>query len=666
MAKDQTTTLASAGSCLIEDMSFQSHYEEELDNLAATYAAALAADITDLKTAVAGISESSIIGVGSGGSYTVASLLCSLHESYTGRVSRASTPLEVICNPTIASASPVFLISAEGKNPDICEALIRARRHSARTAHVVCNREDSPLVTAAGRLSDVKCHIFGLPEKDGYLATNSLLFDAVLIARAYGELDVGSEIFPPTINDLKLGDLTIENWVEQVGLYAERATKCGAILVTYSPLLRPIAADFESKLAESALLHCQLADLRSFAHGRHLWLSERPDDCAILALIDPPLQALWGHTASLIPKPENCLAMSLGGSTPPDLIAGLIAQMHLIATLARQVNRDPAKPTVQQFGRDLYYAAVNTLVDRPTAPDNADLQSKAAVLGAHWPAKSQRIVIGRALGIAREELARREFRAIAFDYDGTLCPSQFRDAPPPAVIVAHLQKLLDNGVVIGLVSGRGGSLQEHLKAVIPERLWSSIHLGLYNGGWRTDLGGKLPEEEETSEFLSHVTRIARRLQSLGAPIAEIKPTPPFQVSIRFREGIATEPMWFVIADALKEAGLDLSRMVRSKHSIDVLASGVGKSLLIADLIQKHRIEPFKILTMGDQGAWPGNDSALLEHRYSLSVDVPSRRMDRGWKFAPEHKRNVDATLWYLERLKIAHGTFSLELGNSLN
>lgn len=647
-------------------MSALNYYEKELNNLAATYEAALAADITDLKVAIAGISESSIIGVGSGGSYTVASLLCSLHEAYTGRVSRPSTPLEVICNPTLASASPVFLISAEGKNPDICEALMRARRHSARTVHMICNREDSPLVTRAKGLSDVKCHIFGLPEKDGYLATNSLLFDAVLIARAYGELDLGSEIFPPTLHDLRLGDLIIQQWVEQVRQFAERATKCGAVLVTYSPLLRPIAADFESKLAESALLHCQLADLRSFAHGRHLWLSERPDDCAILALIDPPLQALWEHTASLIPKPENCLAMSLGGSTPADLIAGLVAQMHLIAALAKQVNRDPAKPTVQQFGRDLYYAAVNTLVERPSAPNNAGLQSKADVLGAHWPAKSQRIVISRALEVAREELARQEFRAIVFDYDGTLCPSQRRDAPPPAPIVAHLQELIENGIVVGLASGRGGSMQEHLKTVIPERLWGNIHLGLYNGGWRTDLGGKLPEQEETSEFLSHVTRIARRLQSLGAPIVDIRPTPPFQVSIRFREGIATEPMWFVIADALKEAGLDLSRMVRSRHSIDVLASGVGKSLLIADIIQKHKVEPFKILTMGDQGAWPGNDAALLEHRYSLSVDIPSRRIDRGWKFAPEHKRNVDATLWYLDRIKITNNTFSIEIADVPN
>src|SRR5215475_1919632 len=129
-----------------------SHYEIELQQLGETYRAASIADITRVKSAIAGASESSIIGIGSGGSFTVASLLCNLHETYTGRVSRPSTPLEIICNPTIAAASPVFLISAEGKNPDIVEALQRARMHSARPIHVITNRSNSPLIECAQQL----------------------------------------------------------------------------------------------------------------------------------------------------------------------------------------------------------------------------------------------------------------------------------------------------------------------------------------------------------------------------------------------------------------------------------------------------------------------------------------------------------------------------------
>ena len=170
------------------------------------------------------------------------------------------------------------------------------------------------------------------------------------------------------------------------------------------------------------------------------------------------------------------------------------------------------------------------------------------------------------------------------------------------------------------------------------------------------------KEDARSEFLSHVTRIIVRLRSLGVPIQEIRTTHPYQVSVRFRDGLPTEDMWFVIADALRQAGLDLSRMVRSKHSVDILEAGVTKSRLIAHIIQNFKIDPYEILTVGDQGAWPGNDSLLLEHRFSLSVDLPSRRIDRGWKLAPNYSRNVDATLWYLNNFIVTgHSSFKVSI-----
>jgi hypothetical protein len=106
---------------------------------------------------------------------------------------------------------------------------------------------------------------------------------------------------------------------------------------------------------------------------------------------------------------------------------------------------------------------------------------------------------------------------------------------------------------------------------------------------------------------------------------------------------------------LRHAGLDPSRVVKSKHSVDILANGVDKSHLVAHVVQQFKIDPYEILTVGDQGAWPGNDSSLLEHRFSLSVDVPSRRLDRGWKLAPAHKRDVDATIWYLDHVRFLDG-----------
>jgi HAD superfamily hydrolase (TIGR01484 family) len=638
------------------------HYNAELAHLANTYEFAISADLAGLKAAIAGASESSLIGVGSGGSFTVASLLCNLHEAYTGRVSRPSTPLEIICNPTLAASSPVFLISAEGKNPDIIEALQRSRLHSARAIHVVTNRADCPLMEQALELTDIASHIFELTEKDGYLATNSLLLDAVVLARSYGELDRSKDQFPPKLSDLRIGDQTFEDWVAGAKPFTINSASRGAITILYSPLLKPIATDLESKLSEAALLHVQLADLRSFAHGRHLWLAQRPNDCAILALTEPSVRALWDRMSSLIPTSIPQLNMSFSGARPRDLIAGLTAQMYLTAMIADCLQLDPGRPTVPQFGRDLYY--LPSIVPAPVDEADAIDRSKYDVLGSRWPSIATNSAMQRARRAFIESIERQRFRAVVFDYDGTLCSSRRRDVAPPQPVLERLIKLANHGIIIGIASGRGGSIQERLSEVLSNEILSKVHLGLYNGGWIGDATSIPEKSKDTSEFLSHVMRIVVRLQALGVPIEEPKVTHPYQVSVRFREGLSTESMWFVVADALRQAGLDLSRMVRSKHSVDILAEGVNKSRLVAHIIQYLKINPYEILTIGDQGAWPGNDSELLEHRFSLSVDLPSRRLDRGWKLAPPHKRDVDATVWYLDRfIETGPGLFQLRVSS---
>ncbi|MDR3488419.1 MAG: HAD family hydrolase [Bradyrhizobium sp.] len=639
-----------------------SYYENELDRLATTYSAAFEADVTGVKSAIAGASQSSLIAIGSGGSFTVATVLCNLHETYTGQVSRPSTPLEIICNPTLAAASPVFLISAEGKNPDIIEALERARRHSSREIHILTNRAESALTECAARLNDISTHSFELAEKDGYLATNSLLLDAVLVARAYGELDRQPDHIPSSLKELVIERCPISDWLAAAHDFVEKAVARKGLIILYSPLLRPIAADLESKLSEGALLTCQLADFRSFAHGRHLWLAERPEDCAILALTEPLLEGVWTDMLSRFPADIPTLTMRLNGARPRDMLTGLVAEMQLIAKIARLCNRDVGRPSVPKFGRDMYYTNLSSLPPAIESSIRRGERSKREILGAKWPSVEPIGMLSRSLDTFEAEIQRQNFRSVVFDYDGTLCNSQPLDSPPPSTIIASITHLLMAGVQIGVASGRGGSLQTNLQRCISEDLWSSVKIGLYNCGWIGSLGEQVPEQNQTVEFLSHVTRIVQRLKGFGVPIGNIRTTHPYQVSIRFKDGVHAADMWLVIADALRQAGLDTSSVVRSNHSVDVLAKGVSKSHLIADMVQTLKLDPYEILTMGDQGAWPGNDSSLLEHRFSLSVDRPARRLDRGWNLAPELKRGVDATLWYLEKFKVSDvGSFRLKM-----
>ena len=640
-------------------------YERELSHLDATLVRAAGADISLLKGAIAGASEASLIAVGSGGSFTVASLLSNFHEAYTGRVSRAVTPLELICNPTLASTSPIFIVSAEGKNPDILEALQRARQHSSRAVHVITNRAASPLMDRVNSLNDVRAHLFELKDKDGYLATNSLMFDASLIARAYGELDQHLELKPLAVDEVILGSLPLRQWLASSAAFVREAVSRRGLIIVFSPRLRPIAEDLEFKLSEAALLFSQLSDFRSFAHGRHLWLTERSDDSALLVLTEPGTKNLWEDMKPQIPDCVPTFVLPLSTSTPRDLLGGLIAGMHLVSEIANHAKRDIARPNVSPLGRKLYYADLSNLIPPPDEDGVRGEDAKYEVLGSHWPTPRNSGKIRRAREAAEAAFAKQTFRAIVFDYDGTLCSSNSLDLAPSEEIVGQLRRLASSGIIVGIASGRGGSIGEHLENKLEKGLWPMFRLGLYNGGWTGRLGEAPAKTAQLSEFLIHAQRIVSNLQSYGVPIIQIRATPPYQLSVRFENGVSTENMWFVIVDALRQAGLEAGTILRSKHSVDILSRAVSKSHLVAYIVQDDRIDPYEIVTMGDLGAWPGNDSALLQHRFSLSVDLPSRRLDRGWKLAPKYKRDVDATLWYLARLTIVdEGTFQFKLSQA--
>src|SRR5205814_9683001 len=103
--------------------------------------------------------------------------------------------------------------------------------------------------------------------------------------------------------------------------------------------------------------------------------------------------------------------------------------------------------------------------------------------GAHWRSQRAHGSMRRAARAFRDAIAAQRFRAIVFDYDGTLCSSQRRDGPPPQAIVEHLVRLVRAGVMVGIASGRGGSIQTCLAEILPPDVLAEIQLGLYNGGW---------------------------------------------------------------------------------------------------------------------------------------------------------------------------------------
>ena len=90
------------------------------------------------------------------------------------------------------------------------------------------------------------------------------------------------------------------------------------------------------------------------------------------------------------------------------------------------------------------------------------------------------------------------------------------------------------------------------------------------------------------------------------------------------------------------------RVWRSSHSMDIVVyREVSKLRVIED--------PKHTLCIGDYGTVEGNDYEMLTSKYSLSVDRVSKNTESGWNIAQSGMKRLDATLYYISRMKANDG-----------
>jgi len=247
-----------------------------------------------------------------------------------------------------------------------------------------------------------------------------------------------------------------------------------------------------------------------------------------------------------------------------------------------------------------------------------------------------------------ERIESFRFRAVAFDYDGTLCSRRDRLQGLPSPIARELQRLLDGGIAIGIATGRGKSVARAFRDSLDRRTWSRVLVGYYNGGTIVPLDEDVPQDASVpSDFTSDIS--ARLKQAGIESIAEIEARSP-QVMIRAFSPALAEVAFVIAQDVVTGVGFPGAIVVRSSHSVDVLAPGVTKRSLVNRLSQE---EP--VLCIGDAGNWPGNDAIFLHGLASLSVDEVSPDPLSCWNFCSPGVRGPDGTLQYLESLSIREG-----------
>lgn len=639
-------------------------YVDEISEFSATYDFARSTDVRGLAGAVDSLRTRPLIVVGSGGSTSGAQFAARLHEQHARLPARVMTPLEFLRHPVPQTAG-VLLLSASGRNRDILAAANHAVIAEYAAVAGLCTRADTPLRATLAPHRHTSMHeVIGSSAKDGFLATNSLLLTATVLARAYG-VTVPDAL--PAINLAASQDGLLSKFVRE-------AASRTSVVALASDWAIPAAADLESKWSEIGFGSVTVTDPRNFAHGRHHGLSRRVAQTLVLGISAGPPSGVLQRTLDVLPK-RACVELL---STPLSGEAGtldlLVRVMMLTGEVGKSVGIDVGRPRVPAFGRTLYHGSPIASGRARTvalgSEDTCDLWIRRKVSHAVWESAENKTRAAWRTECAKWISAAESasIGAVVFDYDGTMCEEEERFSAPAARIGVALTRLLNAGISVGVATGRGDSVLTALREIVPQPLWSKLTIGMYNGGCicRLDETPTLeastrPEIEQAQKAIENSALLSTFVNTRARPA---------QLTLRCTCPLPEGLFYRLVLEALGELRDRFSlQVVASGHTVDVVAAGVSK-LRVVDAVRaelpssdlriehakrNHDFEALAVMTIGDQGQLGGNDAAFLAQPLGLSVENVSSVFGECWNVAPPGLRRTAALLNYLEALEVTKG-----------
>ncbi|WP_120633694.1 sucrose-6-phosphate hydrolase [Ruegeria sp. EL01] len=639
-------------------------YASEMEQLNETLDWLCQVDISGLVKSLKASSDLPLVAIGSGGSLSAAHGLATNHRQFAGKLSNVATPLEVVREP-IDGQTANWLLSAGGRNVDILAAARALIDREPRQLTVVTGRDDTKLTDLCRAHPFVDLHIYPPPAgKDGFLATNSLLGFAGLLQRAYTSLFGQPEDWNKTVAVLRsMSDPAFShrlNLKEQAAPLWQRTTT----VILYGPSTRLGAMDIESKFTEAALGSIQLADFRNFAHGRHHWLAKRGDDSGVLALVAPEDKMLADKTMELLPDDIPQLSIDLPGGSAAGL-ASLLAAFKLTALAGIAQRIDPGRPGVPMFGRKLYkLTPPKTPKRKPphgiSGRDIVAIERKTKQSFDRLMHSGSLQTWNDHLNSFRDGLLKETFNAVVLDYDGTIVETRSRLDPPSEGIVKKLIEMLEADIWVCLATGRGKSARIDLQKCIPSTHWDKVLLGYYNGAEVSSLSDNLaPNGEARADGDLHP---ASELLNANGLICEFfeQEDRNHQITLTAKSGYSADHLYESVVELLSGVGSAALSVVRSGHSIDILAPGVSK-LNVADAVIQNNPDA-SILSIGDSGGLNGNDHELLTRPHSLGVDKINADPKTCWNLGAQGQRGPSILTEYLNAIICSEGSFKFRSG----
>lgn len=624
-------------------------FKGELEILPSTVKWAEKQDVTRLsKFLFEEDKQTPLVCIGSGGSSSACHYAAQLYQRRNGVLAEAMTPLQLMyAGKDIIRNSKLLFLSASGKNKDILNAIKYGLKYNETGMMSLTLRKNNPTEELLEQYPKVLRWCTDIPsEKDGFLATNSLVATFTLLCKAAGYMVQDS--------NLNLHDLLNYELVTRP-LNLELST-IQNFIVLYGAAGEPVAWDIESKLTEAALGSALLSDYRNFGHGRHHWFDKRGENSCIIALVTPIEKDLAQKTIGCLPKKVPVIYIETELETPAASIDMLLKAFRFVNNLGEARGIDPGKPGVPGYGRVLYNLDYFKLTNR-ILPSEKTLE--AAVLRKLGLAGKDNIPLCEHYSDACKrfvrQLNRGKFTTIAFDYDGTLSASDHTSRYTKGLcpeITNALLPILENGAQIVVATGRGKSVGESFMNTIDRKYWPQIKVGYYNGACLLALGDEAKLEEwKNQPFDSELQELSDELHHRLPEdfiIYELSPRNQ-QLSIeKVKTASDAEVLYATCREIIWDKQLKGIRVWRSSHSMDIVVyHEVSKLNVIEDVAHT--------LCIGDYGTIEGNDYEMLSSRYSLSVDRVSKNADSCWNIAPSGMKGIDATLYYLSRLTVTNG-----------
>ena len=581
-----------------------------------------------------------LVCVGSGGSLSACHYAALLYQRRNGILAQAMTPLQLMYSGReIIRGNKLLFLSASGKNKDILNAIKYGVRYNETGMMSLTLRKNNPTEELLEQHSKVQRWCEDIPsEKDGFLATNSLVATFTLLNRSFSS---------ETISDKIILD----------GAYSKshnfNLADIQDFIVLYGAVGEPVAWDIESKLTEAALGAALLSDYRNFGHGRHHWFAKRGENSCIIALVSPVERELAYKTIGCLPKDMPVIYIETELETTDASIDLLLKAFRFVNDLGEARGIDPGRPGVPSYGRLLYnldyYKLTNRILPTEKTLDVAVRRKLGAAgkentqLWNHYSAACQRFV---------RQLNRGKYTTVVFDYDGTLSAPDHKSRYTNCLredIQDALTQLLENGAKIVVATGRGKSVGEVFQNSIDKKYWPLIKIGYYNGACPMALGDEAQLEEWKSQpFDRELKELRDELRRrLPEDCINYEPTERnLQLSIEKLKTVSdAEVLYNTCQEIIWDKLLKGINVWRSSHSMDIVVyHEVSKLRVIEDTANT--------LCIGDYGSVEGNDYELLTCPASLSVDKVSKIAGSCWNIAPAGMKGLDATLYYLSRLTV--------------